>query len=147
MARTKKADTPILKRFNEKYTVKPNGCWEWNVNSSNLYPSFSINGRTRGAHVVSYILFIGEKKAGLYVCHTCDNKKCVNPFHLFLGTAKDNAADYYKKGLHKNRPSRVGTKGLHPSLYYYRNLGCRCDSCREINTTYIRERRRRLSKK
>ena len=52
-------------------------------------------------HRYSWIIHFGNVPDGLQVCHTCDNPPCVNPSHLFLGTAKDNAIDREKKGRRK----------------------------------------------
>jgi transposase len=70
--------------------VTASGCWEWQL-------TFSQNGYARvadkPAHHHVYRLFHGEIPAGLWVLHKCDNPKCVNPEHLYAGTAQDNAND------------------------------------------------------
>jgi hypothetical protein len=89
---------------------RENGCWEWLGCLTNGYGKLIVGSRTDGtrktifAHRYSYIIFNGEITNGLFVCHKCDNKKCVNPDHLFLGTRQDNVDDRENKG--RNNPCR-----------------------------------------
>lgn len=74
-------------------------CWVWTAACDRYgYGQFAVAGRRLGAHRVSYVLHFGEIPAGLWVLHRCDNPRCVNPGHLFLGTAKDNTRDAMQKG-------------------------------------------------
>jgi len=91
----------IKERFDEKYElITESGCWIWNASVNYRgYGKFQLKSNTTaGAHRVSWELHFGKIPDGLYVCHKCDIPSCVNPNHLFLGTAKDNTADMHKKG-------------------------------------------------
>lgn len=62
------------------------------------YVGMSLDGKTRNAHRVAWIAFKGEIPLGKVVCHTCDNRKCCNVQHLFLGSHKENTEDMVEKG-------------------------------------------------
>lgn len=69
-----------------------------------------LNGQCRVTHRVAWEFAYGSIPPGLFVCHHCDNKPCVNPGHLFLGSMSDNLKDAASKG-------RVGAQ-RHPHLYH-----------------------------
>jgi hypothetical protein len=95
-----------LARFWKKINVKkPKDCWEW-INSTRGslgYGQFRIGSRICDAHRIALELKSGPLKKGRYVCHTCDNPKCCNPYHLFGGTQKENMDDMTNKGRGRNK--------------------------------------------
>jgi hypothetical protein len=81
-----------------KYCEKTDSCWNWKGGFlRHGYGNTSINDKTIAAHRASWIAWKGDIPKGIQVLHRCDNPKCINPDHLFLGTQKDNMQDMLKK--------------------------------------------------
>ena len=86
------------------------GCWEWQGSTNRFgYGRIIIGSRKDGTrrtvstHRLSYMLNNGAIPDGMEVCHKCDNRRCINPGHLFIGTRQDNVDDREAKG--RNKPS------------------------------------------
>ncbi len=101
-------------------------CWNWTaMKNKKRYGNFTVNIRTIQVHRYSYELTYGKIPEGVNVCHKCDNKLCVNPKHLFLGTQKDNMEDMVKKGRslkgEKNNSSKLTDKDIIEIIEMYKN--------------------------
>src|SRR5262245_48340005 len=102
---------------------KPSECWEWwGSCDAKGYGRLKLNGKSYKAHRLSYEINVGEIPEGLFICHRCDNKLCVNPKHLYPGTPQDNTNDTAARGRIYSgdnlwshlRPERVLRRERHP---------------------------------
>lgn len=92
-----------LERIRSRILKLPNGCHEWGGSTDLIggYGYTSWLGRRISCHRWAWEQAFGKIPDGLWVLHKCDNCKCMNPDHLFLGTAADNAKDRDTKGRHQ----------------------------------------------
>ena len=81
------------------WLVNENGCWEWagRLDKKGYGVLATLHKRQAFAHRTAYEVWNGPIEEGLSVCHSCDNPKCINPEHLWLGTQRDNLQDMTRK--------------------------------------------------
>lgn len=83
----------------------PDKCWIWQGSiKSTGYGQLMVNYKNISVHRYAYELANGPIPSGMFVCHSCDNRRCVNPAHLWLGTAADNYNDMVAKGRKGETP-------------------------------------------
>lgn len=101
LPRTYKGMTPIDRIFSKSIRMS-NGCIEYSGYLNECgYGRLRCNGKHHLVHKFIFESFKGSIPEGMLVCHSCDNRKCINIEHLFLGTHKDNIHDAINKGRHK----------------------------------------------
>jgi len=121
---------PLADRFHEKYAINEcTGCWIWLAALSTRGYAHFWNADLKlmiGGNRISWELHNGAIPHGKHVLHKCDNPKCVNPDHLFLGTHGDNMRDMFNKGRENNANRRKthckrGHEFTYANTYLYAN--------------------------
>lgn len=91
------------------YTIDTNGCWIWEgTKLDNGYGQISIEGKRFSPHRLAWQFVNGEIPEGMFICHSCDVRSCINPEHLFLGSSDDNINDM----ISKNRNVKHESHGM-----------------------------------
>jgi hypothetical protein len=128
----------LTNRFESKIERIPEGgCWVWMASlDSKGYGQINLRGKIVRAHRHIFGLFGNSVPTGMDLCHRCDNRSCVNPAHLFVGSRQDNMDDAKSKGRKLGRPTATVCKHGHvkagANLYLWRGrLGCR--ACRKAS--------------
>lgn len=99
---------PLSQRILDRVVFGATQCWHWvGLNNGKGYGRMTYQGRQQVAHRLAWKAWRGEIPEGMSVLHKCDNRACVNPDHLWLGTYSDNMKDCWSKG---RNPGRKGKK-------------------------------------
>lgn len=136
---------PVLKKgcspycsFMMSFTIKgKKNCWEWvNANVKNGYGIVEYDKKKMSAHRLSFLFHKGEIPEHQDVCHSCDNRRCVNPEHLFLGSRAVNMQDSLKKGRFPVGENSVQSKITEKDVKEIRKMREKKIKYKEISCIY-----------
>lgn len=146
----RKPGTPETKEFIKSNCTRDSktGCWNWN--RAIHWCGYGIVRKLGGqgaalVHRVAWELWNGKIKGRLLVCHKCDNKRCCNPFHMFLGTHKDNTADAAIKGRMNHKVTKSIANSILRSFGTLESVGNRY-GVGQTTVFMIKHRLHRLSR-
>jgi hypothetical protein len=97
-------------RLTSNAKQEENGCWNWQKFKKNGYGVSSLNGKVEQAHRASWTTFVGEIPDGMQINHKCNNRACINPDHLYIGTQKQNMDDM--KNANRANPAKGESSGM-----------------------------------
>lgn len=113
-------DEATIARFEAKVDKSQgaDACWPWtSATRKTGYGCFRFNGRTHASHRIAYLIRHGHIPSDKpFVCHSCDNRICVNPAHLWPGTNSDNMQDMMRKGRQRHLRGDRHPARLKPEL-------------------------------
>ena len=138
----------LLQRLMAKVEITESGCWLWHGNFNNQgYGYIGVDYKKKLVHRLSWELHFGPIPEGMQMCHRCDVPLCVNPGHLFIGTATDNVRDMFSKDRNgwtsrvypENMPC---VKGHEPNWTFTKRGRRKCQTCqREASREWQRKMR------
>lgn len=132
-------DADYIARWKGKCVINEQGCWVWQGSLvGNGYPGSSYRGQSCRVHRLSYELHRAQIPEGWDACHTCDNRLCINPLHLFAAPRSVNVQDMRAKrrGNHQKKVTCIHGHPFDEANTYLDSRGFR--QCRECNRIRLR---------
>jgi hypothetical protein len=107
-------EDPLVRLMRKVVKDNISGCWNWTGNTTKGYGQFRIGKSMVYTHRFSFEVHKGQIPDKMLVCHTCDNTRCLNPDHLWIGSNKENSEDKVKKGRESSGRGEKNGSVLYP---------------------------------